>query len=271
MRALMIFLTLALALTACISQKAAQGPAEGVLAIEYDRLDFVAQAVNGSTYGFKFLVNNGTFESKSFDKVEWKFEFNGKETEAETTAISLDVPGGKSGTFEVQVKVEYPKDAKEFMPFLKKRSVPYRLTGTVSGPGGSFPVKAEYDVGLPELPTVKVPGAAIASGDKGEVGFSFDIFVKNPNVFPMKVDYVSYNLEIEGVPVGSGRIAEMEKVPSNSDLAYTFPAKMDLKEHGVKIKEMLGKKSMEFVITGVLSVEGIELPVQESGVIKFTR
>jgi LEA14-like dessication related protein len=267
----MIFLSLTLGLAACATAPVATGPAEGVVTIEYDRLDFLAQALGGSTYGFKFLVQNGTSQSLSFNKVTWRFEFNGKEAGEETTAIALDVPGFKSGTFEVQVKVEYPKDPKDYVPFIKKRSVQYRLTGTVTGSGESYPIKAEYDVGLPELPTVKVPGAAIASGDKGEVGFSFDIFVKNPNVFPMKVDYVSYNLEIEGVPVGSGRIAEMEKVPSNSDLAYTFPAKMDLKEHGVKIKEMLGKKSMDFVITGVLSVEGIELPVQESGVIKFTR
>lgn len=271
MRALIIFLGLCTALGGCAARQAVQVGDEGSVTIEYDRLDFAAQAVNATTYSFKFLVQNTTGEAKSFDQVKWVFEFNGTENPVEPAALTLDVPPGKSGVFELHAKVEYPKAPGEFVAFLKKRSVSYRLNGTLSGPGGTYPVKAEYDVGLPELPSVKIPGASIASGDGGAVGFSFDIFINNPNVFPLKVDFVSYHLLIEGVPVGDGRIAEMEKVPPTSQLAYTFPAKMDLKEHGAKIKEMLGQKQMNWVLTGVLSVEGIELPVQESGTIKFTR
>lgn len=271
MRALIIFLGLCMALGACATQQAAQVGNEGSVSVEYDRLDFAAQAVDATTYSFRFLVHNTTGEAKAFDQVKWAFEFNGKDLPVEPVALTLEVPPGKNGTFELLAKVEYPREPKEFVAFLKKRSVPYKLNGTIGGPGGTYPVKAEYDVGLPEIPSVKIPGASIASGDGGAVGFSFDIFINNPNVFPLKVDYVSYQLTIEGVPVGEGRIAEMEKVPPTSQLAYTFPAKMDLKLHGAKIKEMLQQKQLNWVLTGILSVEGIELPVQESGTIKFTR
>jgi LEA14-like dessication related protein len=255
----------------CAGQKGSQIEDAGEVTAEYDGLDFVEQSCTGRTLSFKFEVANGTRLAKAFDNVKYTFSFNGKDVADTQSPVALDIAPGKKGTFEIRVKVEYPTDPKEYMDFIRKRSAPYKLNGVLSGAGGEVPVKAEHDMGLPELPDVHIPGAAIASGEKGEVGFTFDIFVKNRNVFPMKVDFVSYDLQIEGVPVGSGRIAEMEKVPPTSDLAYTFPAMMDLKTHGARFKDILGKKSMNWTLSGVLSVEGIALPVQKSGTITFTR
>lgn len=255
----------------CAGQKGAQVEDAGEVTIEYDGLDFVEQTCTGRTLSFKFEVANGTRLAKAYDSVKYTFNFNGRDVADAQAPLSVEVAPGKKGIVEIQVKIEYPTGPKEYVEFINRRSVPYKLNGVVSGPGGELPVKAEHDMGLPELPEVLIPGAAIASGEKGEIGFTFDIFVKNRNVFPMKVDFVSYDLQIEGVPVGSGKIAEMEKVPPTSDLAYTFPAAMDIKTHGAKFKDVLGKKSMNWTLSGVLSVEGIALPVQKSGTINFTR
>jgi LEA14-like dessication related protein len=261
-----------LLLASCASRQKTESVTDtGTVEAEYDRLEFEQQGITGAVFVFRFEVNNSTFNEKNYDTVLYSFKFDGKKVEDSSAAVNVTAPPRGNNFFNVSIKVDYPKDVPSLSALLKKRSTTYEFTGTLKGAGGELPLKAEYEVGLPELPTVTVPGASIATGGGGEVGFTFDIFINNSNVFGIKIDYLNYGLEIDGVPVGTGRTADLEKVPPNSQLAYTFPAKLDLKTYSGKVREMMAKKSLNWTLSGVLSVEGVEIPVRETGVITFTR
>jgi LEA14-like dessication related protein len=263
---------LSAAFFACAARQKAEPVDTGEVTAEYDRLDFEDQKVTSTRYVFRFEVKNTTLSAKSFDNVDYSFSFDGKKTvEGGSAPVQVSVEPGGSAFFQVSVPVEYPKDPPGLQALIARRSALYCLEGTLTGPGGNVPVRAEYEVGLTSLPAVTVPGASIARGGGNEVGFTFDLFVNNPNPFMVKIDYLAYGVEIEGVPSGNGKTAEMERIPPNSQLVYTFPAKMDLKVYASQVRQMMTKRTFKWSLTGVLSVEGVELPVKETGTVTFSQ
>jgi len=66
-------------------------------------------------------------------------------------------------------------------------------------------------------------------------------------------------------------VAELERIQPNSQIVYTFPARMDLKANSAKMQQVYERKALDWSMTGIFKLEGYEFPLQESGTINFSR
>jgi LEA14-like dessication related protein len=261
----------------CASTKEArQAPATatvqpGGVVVEYDRLEFENQTVGGATFIYRFTATNSGPETVSYSRCDYSFSFNGRPPIRASADVSVTVPPGGQKQFQIPMAVTYAASAAELKEILTRRTAMYALSATLTGSGPATEFSAEYMIGLPQLPTVTIPGASISSGEHGELGLSFDIFVTNPNVFTVKTEAVTYTLSVEGVQVGSGKVAELERIQPNSQIVYTFPARMDLKANSAKMQQVYERKALDWSMTGIFKLEGYEFPLQESGTINFSR
>jgi LEA14-like dessication related protein len=240
------------------------------VSVEYDRVDFINPSINGVEYKFKFVVENKNETPITLREAEYSFTLADIKIPATKKEINLTVEPQKSGAFELLIPVKFPNDSKKLEEFLSRRNAEYEIKGVVRGSDFEIPIGAKYQILLPEIPQVSVPGASISSSEKGEIGFTFDLLISNNNTFEVKIDYFDYQVRIEDVPVGEGRVAELEKCPPNAQLSYTFPAKIDLSKYAVQVKKMLSQKKFNYVVEGVLGINGMTFPVNMKGTINFS-
>ncbi|MCX7959551.1 MAG: LEA type 2 family protein [Deltaproteobacteria bacterium] len=240
------------------------------ISVEYDRIDFQNPSVTGVEYKFRFAVENKNNTSVTIREAEYSFVLSDIKIPTAKREINLTIEPSKSGSFEIIVPVKFPEESAKLEEFLSKKNADYELSGVVRGEGFEIPIGAKYQIILPEIPQVSVPGASISSGEKGEIGFTFDLVISNNNTFETKIDYFDYKVMIEDIPVGEGRIAELEKCPPNAQLSYTFPAKIDLSKYSVQVKKMLSQKKFNYVVEGVLGISGKTFPVSRKGSINFS-
>jgi len=240
------------------------------VSVEYDRVDFINPSINGVEYKFKFVVENKNETPITLREAEYSFTLADIKIPTTKKEINLTVEPQKSGAFELMIPVKFPDNSKKLEEFLSRRNAEYEIKGVVRGSDFEIPIGAKYQILLPEIPQVSVPGASISSSEKGEIGFTFDLLISNNNTFEVKIDYFDYQVRIEDVPVGEGRVAELEKCPPNAQLSYTFPAKIDLSKYAVQVKKMLSQKRFNYVVDGVLGINGMTFPVNMKGTINFS-
>jgi len=240
------------------------------VSVEYDRVDFINPSINGVEYKFKFVVENKNETPITLREAEYSFTLADIKIPTTKKEINLTVEPQKSGAFELLIPVKFPDNSKKLEEFLSRRNAEYEIKGVVRGSDFEIPIGAKYQILLPEIPQVSVPGASISSSEKGEIGFTFDLLISNNNTFEVKIDYFDYQVRIEDVPVGEGRVAELEKCPPNAQLSYTFPAKIDLSKYAVQVKKMLSQKKFNYVVEGVLGINGMTFPVNMKGTINFS-
>lgn len=240
------------------------------ISIEYDRIDFQNPSIAGIEYKFRFSVENKNDVDITLNEAEFTFSLADIKIPKQKTELNLTVGAQKNGTFEIVVPVQFPEESEKLEAFLAKKNADYDLNGVVRGNGFEIPIGAKYQIILPEIPQVSVPGASISSGEKGEIGFTFDLLISNNNTFETKIDFFDYKVMIEDIPVGEGRVAELEKCPPNAQLSYTFPAKIDLSKYSVQVKKMLAQKKFNYIVEGVLGINGKSFPIKRSGTINFS-
>lgn len=238
--------------------------------IEYDRIDFQNPSIVGVDYKFRFTVENKNDKPITIKEAEYTFSLADIKLPSTKRDINLTVEAQKSGFFELVIPVKFPEESDKLEQFLSKKNADYDLNGVVRGDGFEIPIGAKYQIILPEIPQVSVPGASISSGEKGEIGFTFDLLISNNNTFETKIDFFDYKVIIEDIPVGEGRVAEAEKCPPNAQLSYTFPAKIDLSKYSIQIKKMLSNKKFNYVVEGVLGINGKTFNVNRKGTINFS-
>ncbi len=240
------------------------------VSIDYDRIDFENPSISGIDYKFRFLVENKNDTDIVLREAEYSFKIADINIPSSKKELSLTVPANKNATFDLIVPVKFPSDSAALEKFLAQKNANYELKGVVRGAGFEIPIGAKYQIILPEIPQVSVPGASISSGEKGEIGFTFDLLISNNNTFETKIDYFDYKVLIEDIPVGEGRIAELEKCPPNAQLSYTFPAKIDLSKYAIQVKKMLSQKKFNYTVEGVLGVNGMIFSINRKGTINFS-
>jgi len=240
------------------------------ISVEYDRVDFVNPSINYVEYKFKFVVDNKNDTPITIREAEYSFTLADIKIPNSKKEINLTVEPQKNGAFELSIPVKFPDESKKLEEFLSKKNAEYELKGVARGSDFEIPIGAKYQILLPEIPQVSVPGASISSGEKGEIGFTFDLLISNNNTFEIKIDYFDYQVRIEDIPVGEGRIAELEKCPPNAQLSYTFPAKIDLSKYAVQVKKMLAQKKFNYIVEGVLGINGMTFPISRKGTINFS-
>ncbi len=240
------------------------------VSVEYDRIDFVNPSITGVEYKFRFSVENKNDTPVTLNVAEYSFKLADIAVPSQKRDIGLTVEPHKSGYFDLLAEVKFPEESEKLEAFLSRKNADYELKGVVRGNGFEIPIGAKYQIILPEIPQVSVPGASISSGEKGEIGFTFDLLISNNNTFETKIDYFDYKVIIEDIPVGEGRVAELEKVPPNAQLSYTFPAKIDLSKYSVQVKKMLSQKKFNYMVEGVLTISGKTFPVSRKGSINFS-
>lgn len=240
------------------------------ISIEYDRVEFKNPSISGIDYEFRFVVENKNDVPVKLREVEYSLLLADIKVPSQKKELNLIVEPHKNGSFEIVIPVRFPEESEKLEEFLARKSAGYDLSGVVRGDGFEIPIGAKYEIVLPEIPQVSVPGASIASGEKGEIGFTFDLLISNNNTFDVKIDFFDYKVIIEDIPVGEGRVAEMEKCPPNAQLSYTFNAKIDLSKYAIQVKKMLSQKRFNYTIEGVLGIEGKKFSISRKGTINFS-
>lgn len=240
------------------------------VSVEYDRIDLENPSITGVDYKFRFLVENQNDADITIREIEYSFKIADISIPSARKEVSLVVPAQKSASFEITVPVKFPSESERLEKFLSQKNADYELDGKIRGDGFEIPIGAKYQIILPEIPQVSVPGASISSGESGEIGFTFDLLISNNNTFEIKIDFFDYKVLIEDIPVGEGRIAELEKCPPNAQLSYTFPAKIDLSKYAVHVKKMLAQKKFNYTVEGLLGVNGLTFTINRKGSISFS-
>ena len=118
------------------------------------------------------------------------------------------------------------------------------------------------------------PKVSLSSVDVTDVGATgatvlFNVLVKNPNDFGLKVDSIKYDVEIGGNKLGQGRMAEGAKVAARSESTIQVPVPVKYTEVFTSVMSFVSKGTSTYRIRGNANLGPLSIPFDKTGDLKI--
>lgn len=171
---------------------------------------------------------------------------------------------------EFSQKIPFPKDDEaKYLSILEEGTIPLTVRGRVTfddGTSANFEKKGA--VATPSLPKLVLHDAQAARYGKDGLDVTMYIRLINENVFSITVDSVEYAIAINGKASKSEQGAIGARLVQGAAQEFTASVVMD-EEAFPNIKEIMAAGKIEYVVTGKVTIQGIELPIEIPGEIEF--
>jgi LEA14-like dessication related protein len=195
-------------------------------------------------------------------------------------AVSIEASGsldtkatlqpGQSANVDLPIDLAYPVADSDYAALLKMDTVPMLLTGTVEAADGtSTEFSRRGAVAPPNLPRFTVFDAQAATYEDQGIDVTFYLRLINENPFGVVVEAAEYTIELDGKPVADGTAGIGVRLPQGGVQEFEVVASVDEKNFGPTWKEKMSSEMLRYRMIGRLKVEGIEVPLSESGEIQL--
>jgi LEA14-like dessication related protein len=149
----------------------------------------------------------------------WEFLLNGEDPSAKLPkgkAVTLETAPGEEGALILRLNLDLPEEGGDFDEYrseLRLRLAPAEAPGPASGGGTAGPSLAA----AASFPRIRLPGFTITSiavmrAELINTRFRVDLRIDNPNIFPVKLSSLGYEL------YGTGRFWADGKMTANLEV-----------------------------------------------------
>ena len=122
--------------------------------------------------------------------------------------------------------------------------------------GTSFTYGGERELGLPVLPEVVAHNPQVASTDGGKNGVAFfQVLIKNPNTFPMKVDKFAWGASLAGKELREVGQGGPEEIPPSSDLELDDEIPLTSESFGPNLRKVLRQHLIPYRVKGFWNIK----------------
>lgn len=119
-------------------------------------------------------------------------------------------------------------------------------------------------------PTVTVKSFAVTGVTFQDISFDLELDVENPNLLPLKLDQITYDLVFSGQKVTSGTFEKGIDIPASGSNTVIVPLKFGYQSIGALLSGALNKKlSKDYELNGSVKLGIFSVPFAQKGIIKL--
>jgi hypothetical protein len=215
-----------------------------------------------------------TTEPVIAEKALWEFVVEGEVRRSGEQPLSLSLAAGEKGTVELDQKLTYVKDTDDLKAMdARGGSLLVALRGDLVVKAGDRQLKVPFaqgrEVRTPRLPHVKLREFEAGRFSETEVQAVFHVGVVNPNNFVLVMNGLTYQVEIAGKKVNEGKMGAGDKLSPASTGVFDLTGTINEETHGKDVKKLIKGLVLPFVLSGTMSTDLYDEPLDEKGEIKL--
>jgi LEA14-like dessication related protein len=93
--------------------------------------------------------------------------------------------------------------------------------------------------------------------------------VKNPNPFPLRLEQITYTLEVAGKMLDEGTLAKADTVDASATGVYPLEASVSESTWGKDVKGLISKGTLPYTLKGEVKGPLLRLPYSLEGNVKL--
>jgi len=208
------------------------------------------------------------------EKADYELVSDGQVMKTGSAALNVPLAAGQPTSFSFQERAGYVKSPEELKALSERGgTMLVALRGTLTVRSGqqveTLPFAASRAVRVPRLPEVVVDSLDAARYSAEEVGLTLRLGVKNPNPFPLRLEQITYTLEVGGKPLDTGTLGKADTVEASSSGVYPLEATVNASTWGKDVKALIAKGTLPYTLKGEVKGPLLKLPYTMEGSVKL--
>jgi LEA14-like dessication related protein len=207
------------------------------------------------------------------EKADYELVSEGRVVKTGTAQLNQELRPGEPNAFSLEERATYvrgPEDLKAYSA--RGGTLLVALRGTLTVRSGdtlhALPFAASRPVRVPRLPEVVVESLDAGRYSDEEVNLIFRLGVRNPNPFPLKLEQLTWALQVGGRPLGEGTLAKAATVGASAEGVYPVEVAVTRSTWGPDVKTFLSKGTLPWALKGELAAPLMRVPYTLGGDVK---
>jgi LEA14-like dessication related protein len=208
------------------------------------------------------------------EKADYELVSDGQVMKTGTAALNVPLVAGQPTAFSFEERAAYVKGPEDLKALSERGgTMLVALRGTLTVRSGQqveqLPFAASRAVRVPRLPEVVVESLDAARYSAEEVGLTVRLGVKNPNPFPLRLEQLTYTLEVAGKPLDEGILGKADTVDASATGVYPLEATVSSSTWGKDVKALISKGTLPYTLKGEVKGPLLRLPYSLEGSVKL--
>jgi LEA14-like dessication related protein len=208
------------------------------------------------------------------EKAEYELVSDGAVVKTGSAALDVRLTPGQPTAFSFREQAPYVKGPEDLRAMSERGgTLLLALRGTLTVRSGEavekVPFAASRAVRVPRLPTLVIESLDGARYSDEEVNLIVRVGVKNPNPFPLRVDQLSYTLQVAGKALGQGLLAKGDSVDPSATGVYPVEASVTKASFGPEVRKLIATGTLPYRMQGELKGPHLQVPYALEGSVKI--
>ena len=221
------------------------------------------------TLDFTFELENPNSVGFTLDSLDYRLAFDGKNLLEGKQDQGIQVAANGTHPVNLPFTVKFVDFTQALAALFSSRDeLPYALgvgfgLDTPIGPL-RLPANVEGKVPLPKLPQVQMGRVSLAQMSLTGAEVRFDLSVKNPGKFPVKLQGLGYGVELAGVAVTDGQVT-LPPIAAAKTVPVSVPVRLSFINLGAAVVQAVRSKQLPYRFQGNLDVGPFKVPFDLAG------
>lgn len=208
------------------------------------------------------------------EKADYELVSEGQVVKTGTASLNVPLTPNQPAAFSFEERAPYVRSPEDLKALSEKgETMLLALRGTLTVRSGqdvqTLPFAASRSVRGPRLPEVVVQSLDAARYSATEVNITFQVGVKNPNPFPLRVDQLNYTLLVAGKSLGDGTLAKADTVAPSATGVYPLEASVSPATWGTDVNKLIAKGVITYTLQGELTGPLMKVPYKLEGNVRL--
>jgi LEA14-like dessication related protein len=227
-----------------------------------------------STFNLELDGQARSEQAATIVKANWELVVDGKVVQSGEEPIDVKLEPGSASSFKLKAASRYVTNAEDLKAMSDRGgSMLAALRGTLQVRQGDQMHALDFarsrEVRTPRLPSVKMNDLDGARFSAEEVNINCYLGVVNPNPFPLRVESLTYKVEVAGKQISEGTRAHGDSVSPASTGVFDVQVAVSKETFGPEVKKLIASGQVPYVITGELKGDLYSLPYKLTGSVKI--
>jgi LEA14-like dessication related protein len=192
------------------------------------------------------------------EKADYELVSDGQVVKTGTATLNVPLSPNQPTSFSFEERAAYVRGPEDLKALSERGgTLLLALRGTLTVRSGqqveTLPFAASRAARVPRLPEVIMESLDGARYSATEVNLIFRLGVKNPNPFPLRVDQLTYALEVGGKELDKGTLAKADTVDASATGVYPLEASVSPATWGSEVKGLVSKGVIPYAVKGELT------------------
>jgi LEA14-like dessication related protein len=199
------------------------------------------------------------------EKADFELVSDGQVVKTGSAPLNVPLTPNQPASFYFEQRAPYVRGPEDLKALSERGgTMLLALRGTLTVRSGqqveSLPFAASRSVRVPHLPEVVLESLDAARYSATEVGLTFRVAVKNPNPFSLRLDQLTYALEVNGKQLSEGQLAKADTVEASASGVYPLEATVSPATWGSEVKALIAKNVLTYSLKGELTGPLLKVP-----------